>query len=70
MEITDMIAGVKGSLAGFKIPLPINLFVTPDPLPRGATGKIPKKDIKEQIKNGTSGATVIYSQPFTRKARL
>ena len=44
-----MIAGVKGSLAGFKVPLPVNLFVTPDPLPRGATGKIPKKEIRDKI---------------------
>ena len=51
--------------------MPCHVYVWgSDQLPRGATGKIPKKDIKEQIKNGTSGATVIYSQPFTRKARL
>jgi hypothetical protein len=31
------------------VPLPNNIFITPKPLPRGATGKIPKKDIRDKI---------------------
>eukprot|EP01127_Copromyxa_protea_P001578 TRINITY_DN1153_c0_g1_i1.p1 TRINITY_DN1153_c0_g1~~TRINITY_DN1153_c0_g1_i1.p1 ORF type:complete len:349 (+),score=63.88 TRINITY_DN1153_c0_g1_i1:833-1879(+) len=40
---------VSPKLAGFKIPATKNIFFTNEALPRGATGKINKKGIKETI---------------------
>jgi acyl-CoA synthetase (AMP-forming)/AMP-acid ligase II len=70
MDHTLLLSFMAEKLAKFKLPAHIFLWGT-DQLPRGPTGKIPKKDIRDQIKKGTSGATVLYSVPFTRnKARL
>jgi len=45
----ELINHVKPSLAGFKIPLPTNIFFTNEPLPRGGTGKILKREIRDTV---------------------
>jgi long-chain acyl-CoA synthetase len=55
--VEDMIAHAKTTLAGFKVPLPVNVFISPTPLPRGATGKIPKKQIRDKINTERATAT-------------
>lgn len=40
---------VKPMLAHFKVPQVQDIFFTADPLPRGATGKTQKRDIRAQI---------------------
>jgi len=40
---------VKGNLAGFKIPEESAIFLTNEPLPKGATMKIDKKLIRETV---------------------
>eukprot|EP01001_Neometanema_parovale_P013166 NODE_952_length_1971_cov_6.617965_g902_i0.p1 GENE.NODE_952_length_1971_cov_6.617965_g902_i0~~NODE_952_length_1971_cov_6.617965_g902_i0.p1 ORF type:complete len:591 (-),score=105.14 NODE_952_length_1971_cov_6.617965_g902_i0:147-1919(-) len=39
----------KGKLAAFKVPTPQDILFTTEPLPRGGTGKIQKRDIKQQL---------------------
>mmetsp|Transcript_56287 Transcript_56287/g.119805 ORF Transcript_56287/g.119805 Transcript_56287/m.119805 type:complete len:587 (-) Transcript_56287:174-1934(-) len=44
----EVIAVAKSKLAGFKVPSEI--YFWPDALPRGATGKIQKREIRDQLK--------------------
>lgn len=46
----ELVEHVRGKLASFKIPEAKSIFFTTETLPRGATGKINKKLIKETIK--------------------
>jgi acyl-CoA synthetase (AMP-forming)/AMP-acid ligase II len=39
----------SGKLAKFKIPLLKNVFFTSEPLPKGATGKIHKQTIRQNV---------------------
>jgi len=48
-------AHAKSVLASFKVPLPEHIFIRSDPLPKGATGKIDKKGLRELHKNAASG---------------
>ena len=48
---------VKNLSKQFKVPTEI--YIWNEQLPRGATGKIPKRSIQEQVKNGTANATQI-----------
>uniref|UniRef100_A0A7S4UF06 AMP-dependent synthetase/ligase domain-containing protein n=1 Tax=Alexandrium monilatum TaxID=311494 RepID=A0A7S4UF06_9DINO len=50
-------------LAKFKVPTEIYLWNQGEQLPRGATGKIPKRTIKDQIKAGTAACTRILPLP-------
>ena len=43
------ISVVKGKIAGFKIPKPEDMFFQNEILPRGATGKILKREVRNQI---------------------
>ena len=52
-----MISFCKETLAKFKVPTEI--YIWNEQLPRGATGKIPKKNIQELLKNGEANATQI-----------
>lgn len=45
----EIVSYLNGKLAPFKIPSSENIFFTDKPLPRGATGKIQKRAIKEQF---------------------
>ena len=45
----EIVKFLKGKLASFKIPRTHNIFFTTTPLPRGSTGKIMKRTIKEKI---------------------
>jgi len=45
----DIINFIKGHLASFKIPSPNDIFFTSQPLPRGATGKTLKREIKDAV---------------------
>ena len=45
---TDLIGSVRRALASFKIPLAPDVFFFGGALPRGATGKILKKEIRKQ----------------------
>eukprot|EP00756_Hemistasia_phaeocysticola_P037527 Hpha_TRINITY_DN16702_c3_g1::TRINITY_DN16702_c3_g1_i1::g.76531::m.76531 len=45
----EMVGRVKGKLAGFKIPLESSIFFTEAPLPRGATGKTLKREIRDTV---------------------
>jgi acyl-CoA synthetase (AMP-forming)/AMP-acid ligase II len=45
----------SGKLAKFKVPLQEHIFLLNEELPKGATGKIDKKLIREQYKGKTSG---------------
>ena len=47
---------MKGKLAGFKIPLPPNVFFTTELLPRGATGKILKRVIRNEVNEKLAAA--------------
>ena len=53
----EMVQHCQGILAKFKVPTEI--YIWNDQLPRGATGKIPKKNIQELLKNGEANATQI-----------
>jgi len=48
-------AHAKSVLAAYKVPLPQHMFIQSDPLPKGATGKIDKKGLREFHKNAASG---------------
>ena len=50
LKPVDMVSVMKqsGVLADFKIPSPKHIFFTPQPLPRGATGKILKRVIRDE----------------------
>lgn len=45
----EMIKRVKGKVAGFKVPEEKFIFYTDSPLPRGATGKTLKREIRDKI---------------------
>ena len=47
-------------LAGFKAPLPINLFIHKEQLPKGATGKLDKKGLRDRY------AKVVKSRPVSK----
>ena len=53
----EMVKHCQSILAKFKVPTEI--YIWNEQLPRGATGKIPKRSIQEQVKNGTANATQI-----------
>mmetsp|Transcript_46325 Transcript_46325/g.147922 ORF Transcript_46325/g.147922 Transcript_46325/m.147922 type:complete len:393 (+) Transcript_46325:2-1180(+) len=55
----EMAAFAASKLAKFKVPTEIYLWKEGEQLPRGATGKIPKRTIKQQIKEGTAACTRI-----------
>jgi len=42
----DLIKTAKGILANFKVPLPENIFLYSEELPKGATGKLDKKGLR------------------------
>ena len=44
-DTSSLVAHLKGRLAGFKVPS--HVFWTSEPLPRNATGKVLKKDLRE-----------------------
>ena len=46
---SDLIRGVRSKLANFKIPSEKDLFFSEKALPRGATGKILKRAIRDRI---------------------
>jgi len=50
-------------LAKFKVPSQVFLWREGEQLPRGATGKIPKRTIRDQIKDGTAACTQILPPP-------
>jgi hypothetical protein len=60
-----LVEKVKGKLAGFKIPLPDNVFFTGEPLPRGATGKTLKREIRDKV-----NAELQAGQRVTTRSRL
>ena len=45
----ELVVFLQDKLAPFKIPPIYNIFFTPEALPRGATGKILKRSIKDQV---------------------
>jgi long-chain acyl-CoA synthetase len=47
---------VSGRLARFKVPT--RVFIWPGDLPRGATGKIPKRDVRDDIEAGKTAGVV------------
>jgi len=51
VDTAELTAFLAERLASFKIPT--QWFVRPDPLPRGATGKILKREIRDRILDGT-----------------
>jgi len=50
LSLEEIRKGCKDQIAGFMLPTGLAIF--DEPLPRGATGKTVKKDIKEMLKNG------------------
>ena len=52
-----MIQHCQGNLAKFKVPT--EMYIWNEQLPRGATGKIPKRTIRDQLKSGVANATQI-----------
>jgi long-chain acyl-CoA synthetase len=42
-------ASVRELLASFKVPLPADIYFSTTPLPRGATGKTQKRDVREAV---------------------
>ena len=51
-SVQELLQSVRGKLAGFKIPKAEHVFMTKGPedlLPRGATGKILKREVREKI---------------------
>ena len=61
---------VQSRLARFKIP--DEVFVWEGQLPRGATGKIPKKTIREMVDAGRAGTPlrVVISDSSMKSAKL
>jgi long-chain acyl-CoA synthetase len=53
----EMILHCQGNLAKFKVPT--EMYIWNEQLPRGATGKIPKRTIRDQLKSGVANATQI-----------
>ena len=47
--VDEMLKGVDRSLANFKTPKPHHIFITNSPLPRGATGKILKEQVRKDV---------------------
>jgi len=45
----ELVASVSGKLAAFKRPLPQHVYFSPEPLPRGATGKTLKREIRDAV---------------------
>ena len=56
IEPAEFIAFVTGKLAKFKVPT--RVFIWPGDLPRGATGKIPKRDVRDDIEEGKTDGVV------------
>lgn len=52
----ELLAFVKGKVAAFKVPT--HVFLWPADLPRGATGKIPKKSLRDDIAASTTAGVV------------
>lgn len=59
----EMMNFVADQLAKFKVPTEIYLWNKGQQLPRGATGKIPKRSIKQQIQGGSAACTRILPLP-------
>lgn len=59
----ELVKFAATKLAKFKVPTEIYLWKEGEQLPRGATGKIPKRTIKDQIKAGTAACTKILGAP-------
>ena len=55
---------MQTQLAKFKVPT--RIFLWPGDLPRGATGKIPKRDVRDDIESGKT-AGVMEITPITAK---
>jgi len=53
VELSDTAAS---TLAKFKVPLPEHIFIQHDLLPKGATGKIDKKGLRDHFKGVVAGA--------------
>lgn len=51
----ELVKYARGKLASFKIPDAKAIFFTSEALPRGATGKINKKLIKETVRKQLQG---------------
>ncbi len=49
ISASEVAAKVQPKLAAFKLPLAENVFFTAEPLPRGATGKIMKREIRTAV---------------------
>ena len=54
LSATELVAAATPKLASFKVPLPQNVFFTGEPLLRGATGKIMKREIRAKINDELS----------------
>jgi len=50
----ELSAHVAAKLAKFKVPLPENIFLHSDELPKGATGKLDKKGLREQYSSAAT----------------
>jgi hypothetical protein len=48
-SVAELLKGVERTLANFKTPKPHNVFITDKPLPRGATGKILKEQVRKDV---------------------
>ena len=55
----DIVAFAQDRLAKFKVPSVLFLWGDGDQLPRGATGKIPKRKVRDQIQAGTANCRQI-----------
>jgi acyl-CoA synthetase (AMP-forming)/AMP-acid ligase II len=49
--VDELVAHASKTLAKFKVPEPNNIFIRSEPLPKGATGKIDKKGMREFYKS-------------------
>ena len=56
VDATEFIAFVSQRLAKFKVPT--RVFIWPGDLPRGTTGKIPKRDVRDDIEEGKTAGVV------------
>lgn len=52
---------VAGRIAKFKVPT--RIFLWPEDLPRGATGKIPKRDLRDDIASGKTKGVIELTPP-------
>jgi acyl-CoA synthetase (AMP-forming)/AMP-acid ligase II len=63
LDGVELAAFCADRIAKFKVPSNIYLWKDGEQLPRGATGKIPKRDIRQAISNGTAACTQILPIP-------